>query len=137
MMSHPGLFKRFAAILYDGMLLFGVLFFASLLVMAFVDEPANLASHLWYQLYLVGVCYLYFAYAWTQSGQTLGLKTWKLRVQQPDGKNITWIQSLMRFVGAIVSWSVFGLGFFWILVDKNNMAWHDKWSRTEIIQLES
>jgi uncharacterized RDD family membrane protein YckC len=100
-----------------------------------VDEPANIADHLWYQLYLAGVCYFYFSYAWTRTGQTLGLKTWKLRVQQPNGKNITWTQSLIRFVGAIVSWLVFGLGFLWILVDKNNMAWHDYLSKTEVIKL--
>lgn len=136
MKDHPGLIKHLAAMLYDGMLLFGVWFFASLLVMALVDEPANIANHLWYQIYLVIVCYLYFAYAWTRTGQTLGLKTWKLRVQQPDGKNITWTQSLIRFVGAIVSWSVFGLGFLWILFDKNNMAWHDYLSKTEIVKVE-
>ena len=134
---HPGLVKRFTVMLYDGMLLFGVLFFASLLAMALVDEPANIANHLWYQLYLVGVCYLYFAYAWTRTGQTLGLKTWKLRVQQPDGNNITWGQSLVRFVSAIISWLAFGLGFLWILFDKNNMAWHDHISKTEIIKNES
>ncbi|MDH5190395.1 MAG: RDD family protein [Gammaproteobacteria bacterium] len=134
--NHPGLMKRLAVMLYDGMLLFGVLFFASLIVMLPVDEPETIATHLWYQVYLVVVCYLYFAYAWTRSGQTLGLKTWKLRVQQPDGKSITWVQSLIRFVSAIISWSIFGMGFLWILFDKNNMAWHDYLSKTEIIKLQ-
>ncbi|MDH5435183.1 MAG: RDD family protein [Gammaproteobacteria bacterium] len=134
--NHPGLFKRLAAILYDGMLLFGVLFFASLLVMVFVDEPAHLSSHLWYRLYLIGVCYFYFAFAWTRTGQTLGLKTWQLRIQQPDGENITWLQSMIRFAGAIVSWLAFGLGFLWIVVDKKNMAWHDYLSKTEVVSLK-
>ncbi len=136
MKDHPGLIKRLAVMLYDGMLLFGMLFFASLLAMTLVDEPANIANYLWYRLYLVGICYLYFAYAWTRTGQTLGLKTWKLRVQQPDGKNITWAQSLIRFVGAIISWLVVGLGFLWILFDKDNKAWHDYLSKTEIVKVE-
>ena len=134
MPKHPGLFKRLAAMLYDSMLLFGVLFAASLIIVPFVDNP-DWGKNPLFGLYLLAVIFLYFGYAWTRSGQTLGMKTWKLRVQQPDGSGITWQQAGVRFIGAIISLLVFGLGYLWILFDKDNKTWHDRISKTEIVKL--
>jgi uncharacterized RDD family membrane protein YckC len=42
---------------------------------------------------------------------------------------------LLRFFAAILSWSAGGLGFLWILVDRDRMAWHDRLSKTEVVLL--
>jgi uncharacterized RDD family membrane protein YckC len=60
------------------------------------------------------------------------LRAWKIKVLTLDQKSISWKQALLRFATAIVSWGFFGLGFFWILIDKNRRSWHDHLSKTAL-----
>jgi len=62
----------------------------------------------------------------------LGLRAWKIKVLTLDQKPINWNQALLRFTTAIISWSFFGLGFLWILIDKNRRSWHDHLSKTAL-----
>ena len=43
-----------------------------------------------YWAMLVGSIVVYFGLPWTQRGQTLGMATWRLRVQRDDGFLLTW-----------------------------------------------
>jgi uncharacterized RDD family membrane protein YckC len=38
-----------------------------------------------------------------------------------------------RLASALLSLLPLGLGFFWILVDRDRRAWHDRLSRTRIV----
>ena len=40
---------------------------------------------------------------------------------------------MMRFAGAVISWLAFGLGFLWLLVDVDRLAWHDRLSGTSLV----
>ncbi|TNF33915.1 MAG: RDD family protein [Gammaproteobacteria bacterium] len=88
------------------------------------------------QFYLLVVSFLFFGWFWTHGGQTLGMKTWRLLLQTSDGHNLNWSQAGLRFVAAILSWIVLGLGFIWSLIDKDKRTWHDIISATVLIQLE-
>ncbi|MDP7220329.1 MAG: RDD family protein [Arenicellales bacterium] len=135
-MCPAGFFRRLGAMIYDSFLLIGVLFVAFLPV-PLVDAAA--APALWIKLlkpvYLLLVCYLFFGWFWTHGGQTLGMKAWRLRLRRNDGGEPLWSTAGMRFLGALVSWLILGLGFFWVLVDPGKRAWHDRWSRSRIIVL--
>ena len=121
---------------YDGLLLFGVLFFATALVLlaarVVFDQDIPSENPL-FQLYLVAVSYLYFAWFWIHGGQTLGMKAWRMRVQRVDGSRITWRDALVRFVAALISWMAAGLGHLWVLVDPERRAWHDRLSATVLV----
>jgi uncharacterized RDD family membrane protein YckC len=52
-----------------------------------------------------------------------------------DGGPITWRIALVRLGGACVSAAAAGLGYFWIWVDRDRLAWHDRWSGTRVIVL--
>jgi uncharacterized RDD family membrane protein YckC len=78
--------------------------------------------------------YFYFTWSWVKGRQTLGMKAWKFQVEQNNGENITQKQAFIRFVLAIVSFSVLGLGFVYQLFNKNNLALHDKYSNTRLIK---
>lgn len=46
------------------------------------------------------VLYLFFAYFWTRTGQTLGMQVWRIRIQNLNGVSVSWSQALRRYVAA-------------------------------------
>nr|VFK03465.1 MAG: Uncharacterized membrane protein YckC, RDD family [Candidatus Kentron sp. H]VFK04066.1 MAG: Uncharacterized membrane protein YckC, RDD family [Candidatus Kentron sp. H]VFK06492.1 MAG: Uncharacterized membrane protein YckC, RDD family [Candidatus Kentron sp. H] len=131
-----GLPRRLGAIAYDALVLFAILIFAHLPVQVLfgttVISPGD-TWHLAYQAYLLGVCFLYFGWCWTHGGQTLGMRTWRVYLGNQRGGRVSWRQSWIRFLCAILSWSVFGAGFLWALFDGERMAWHDRFSGTVLL----
>ena len=79
--------------------------------------------------------FAFFAKFWTHNGQTLGMQAWNLRIQNADGSAISLWQALLRFVIAIGSWLCLGLGFLWVLWDKDKRSWHDIYSESRVVQL--
>jgi uncharacterized RDD family membrane protein YckC len=125
-MAKPGLLKLLAVIFYDSILLLAVLFAATYLVLPLNHGEAFSNRPIAYPLYLLSVCFAFYGWFWTHGGQTLGMRTWKLKLLSDRGlKAITWKQALIRFVFAMISWLCFGLGFIWIALDKNHRSWHD------------
>ncbi len=139
-MSNPepqraGLARRLAAIFYDTLLLFAVLFFATALALPFTHGQAVRPHNPWYSSYLLLVTFFFLAWFWVHGGQTLGMRAWGLRVQRRDGGPISWWQALLRFLVAMASWAVLGAGFWWMLVDREHMTWHDRYSETVIVRI--
>jgi uncharacterized RDD family membrane protein YckC len=131
MIHRPNLLRRLAAIFYDLLLLLSVLFVATALILPFNAGEA-FTQHGFYSIYLLTLSFIFYGWFWTHGGQTLGLRAWKLQVLTIDQQPISWTQAFWRFIGAIVSWSLFGLGFGWSLLDKGNRCWHDIVSNTNI-----
>jgi uncharacterized RDD family membrane protein YckC len=129
-----GLFRRLMAMLYDLFLLLSVLLFASALALLVTRGTLDY-HHPLFRSYLFIICFSFYAWFWIHGGQTLGMRAWRLRVQRLDGKPITLWQALLRFLSAIPSLGVFGLGYLWILVDKKRMALHDRISESVIVLL--
>jgi uncharacterized RDD family membrane protein YckC len=88
-----------------------------------------------YQVVLLLVIVLFFGVFWTRGGQTVGMLAWRLRVERSDGASLTWRNVLVRLAGAWVSFAALGLGYFWIWVDRERLAWHDRWSGTRVVVL--
>jgi len=131
--SAPGFFRRLAAQIYDLLLLIAVLFLATAVLLPFTAGMAVTDQHtLIYRLYLVVISFLFYGWFWTHGGQTLGLRAWKLTVLTQDKKTLNWTQALVRFATASVAWGFFGLGYLWILIDKDRRGWHDHLSKTAV-----
>jgi uncharacterized RDD family membrane protein YckC len=77
------------------------------------------------QLLLLGAAFAFLAFSWTRGGMTLGMQAWRLRVQTLDGRSITPVQALVRFLVGLLSLAAFGLGYLWILVDRERRSWGD------------
>jgi uncharacterized RDD family membrane protein YckC len=130
--SRPGFLHRLTVILYDLLLLIAVLFVATALVLPLNAGKAFTGHQYFFPLYLLIVSFFFYAWFWTHGGQTLGLRAWKIKVLSLDKKPISWKQALLRYAAAFLSWAFFGLGFLWILIDKNKRSWHDHLSKTAL-----
>jgi len=143
--SPAGLMRRLAAMLYDTLLVFAVAWSvtaaAVLLRVEMVGEAAIRASGKpavsgpLLQGVIGVALVIFFGWFWTHSGQTLGMQAWRLRVQQPDGTPLTWRQALVRMLGAAVSALAGGAGYWWMLIDREGLSWHDRLSRTRVVLL--
>lgn len=133
--SRPAsLWRRLAAIVYDGCAVFGVCFVAAAVAVAVRHGQAITAESWWFTAYLVLASYAYFAHSWRR-GRTLGMRSWKLRlVDAATGSNVSWRQTALRFVVALLSWLPAGMGYWRALWDREQRTWHDLVSATRLIR---
>lgn len=131
MRSDVSLLRRLGAVGYDVFLVFSLVFFiVGVILIVFSDKQAQ--NNIFIFAIAVVSIYFYFTWSWVKGGQTLGMKAWKFEVTQTDNTPITHTQALIRFVLSVVSFAVFGLGFIYQLLNKNNLTWHDKYSHTQL-----
>ncbi len=142
------LMKRLIAIIYDGFLLIAICFVVASMISIFTtylfnDLNAITAEHPYYllnQILILGTILTtglsFYVWFWSHGGQTLGMKTWMLRLVSDDGSEIDKKQALIRALAAVLSWSVFGLGFLWSVFDSKKRTWHDILSASHLVQLE-
>ncbi len=86
--------------LYEGMLMFGVVFIAGYLFGTLSQTRHALDNRHGLQAFLFVVFGIYFVWFWTK-GQTLAMKTWNIRVVDTVGKPVTQARAAVRYV---LSW---------------------------------
>ncbi len=96
----PGIWRRMACWLYEGMLLFGVIFIAGYLFSALTQTRHALDNRHVQQAFLFVVLGIYFTWFWAK-GQTLAMKTWHIRVVDVQGRALTQRRALLRY---LLSW---------------------------------
>ena len=131
-----GLVRRLAAITYDTILLFAVLFFATIIAIILFKPVVIQSSRIIYPAYLLLVCYVYFVWQWINGRQTLGMKAWRIMVTNSDSTLVNWKTASLRFLLALVSLILFGFGLLWILIDTENATFYDRYSKTRLIKLK-
>ena len=77
----------------------------------------------------------YYVAFWTWKGTTVGGIICQLRVVRVDGTPLRFVDALVRGLSAIFSVIVVGLGFLWILKDRERQAWHDKIAGTYVVRV--
>ena len=100
-----GALRRLAAGLYDALLLLAVFVVLTLLLLALNGGAAitRAAVGRWeygYVALLLGSVAAYHGSAWTRSGETLGMKAWRIRVEGDDGARLRWRAVLVRLACA-------------------------------------
>ncbi len=141
----PGLGRRLAAIFYDSILVMAVV----LMAIALITIPLNLIygednfnavmlrTNPFYIAYLFCVMAGFHILFWMRGGQTIGMRSWRLKVLRDDGEKLRFKDAVLRYLVAILSWSALGLGFIWVLIDKDGLAWHDRISKTRLVLIKS
>ena len=129
--SRPaGLLRRFGAILYDALLVIALWMVSLFPIVAIADNRvfgAGVQTLLFFELYG------FFAYFWSTRQQTLGMLAWRLTIHTQNGQPMTLNQVTLRFVGALAGFLFFGLGYLWILIDKQRRSWSDLLSSTRVM----
>ena len=127
--------RRILSLAYEALLLLAVLWCAAL-PLGLVENALNLPHRrLLFQLYLVLVAGVYFVWQWTRGGQTLAMKTWRLRLVDRRGGAVGLLQAAVRYVAALAGTACFGLGYVWALFDRKGDFLHDRLAGTRIIQV--
>ena len=129
-----GLFRRLAAILYDSLLIIAMWLITTLLLVAFINDGAALQGPL-FQFGLYFEACLFYSYFWRLRGQTLGMQVWKIKLVSPSLQTLSWQECFARLFFALVSVSMLGLGFIWMLFDPERLTWHDRASGTRVVLL--
>jgi uncharacterized RDD family membrane protein YckC len=93
----PSLRRRMACWLYEGVLMFGVVWIAGYLHGALSQSRNALDNRLGLQIFLFIVFGIYFVFFW-HKGQTLAMKTWHLRVVDTQGHALSQGRALWRYV---------------------------------------
>lgn len=150
----PGLWRRMASWLYEGILLFGVAFIADYLLDTLSQSRHALTNRELRLVFLFVVFGIYFVWFWAK-GQTLAMKTWHIRVVDRQGQAITQQRALLRYC---LSWVWFlpalagsallqasmaqaallvgGWVVFWALLSRlhpTTQFWHDVLAGTQLV----
>jgi uncharacterized RDD family membrane protein YckC len=59
----------------------------------------------------------------------------QIKVIRVDASGVSLGNSIIRFLGLIISTLPLGLGFFWIACDRRKQGWHDKMADTVVVKL--
>jgi uncharacterized RDD family membrane protein YckC len=150
----PGLWRRMACWVYEGLLLFGVVFLSGYLFST-LSQSRNAMDHRnALQAFVFVIFGIYFVWFWAK-GQTLAMKTWNIRVVGLDGRAISQARALGRyllsyvwFIPPLLAARLFGLGAVeasvivlgWIAVwailsrfQPQGQFWHDAWAGTRLV----
>jgi uncharacterized RDD family membrane protein YckC len=91
-------FRRLAAFLYEGVLLFGIVMLAGLFYGVVTQQRHALVGSTGLQAFLFGVLGLYFTYFWSRSGQTLAMLTWHMRLVTVQGHPVRPLRAVLRYL---------------------------------------
>lgn len=99
-LTPPSIRRRLAALLYESVLLFGVIFLAGLAFSLALRQRNGLTYHHLMSAWIAIVAGVYFVGFWHYGGQTLPMKTWRLRVVGPDGAPPSLVRATVRYFAA-------------------------------------
>lgn len=133
MHSSPGNKRRLVCFLYEALVVFSILIIGFLLpqIVLFGFGWSMGPRGLW--LHVTALLMVYFIWCWLNGGQTLPMKTWKLRLISADGSPLRPLQAVLRYLIAWPSVMCFGIGLLWAFVDKDSQFLHDRLAGTKIV----
>ena len=113
--------------LYEAFLIFAVAFFATWVF--FFASGGRDATRGWLrmelQLFILVVLAAYFLWCWLRGGQTLAMRTWRIRLV-----DVTPGRAILRFVLALF---LLPLSIVWVLVDRDRQFLHDRLAGTRLV----
>ena len=124
--------RRLMSLFYEACLLAAVLWLATV-PFAFIETELTV-RHVrpLYQAYLALVAGVYFTWQWTRAGQTLAMKTWRLKLETRSCGALTPLQAVLRYALALAGLAAFGIGFLWAFFDRDGLFLHDRLAGTRI-----
>ncbi len=129
-----GIRRRLASLIYECLLLLGVLgalFLVPHLALGLVAGVTSPGSALVLHVFLLLGCY--FLWYGRHGGQTLAMQTWNIQLQSVNGLVPTWSQLALRYLLAWPSLLLYGAGLLWAFFDRDRQFLHDRLAGTRIV----
>jgi uncharacterized RDD family membrane protein YckC len=97
-LTAPSLRRRLASFLYEGVLLFGVLMISGYLFSSLTQQRHALVGRHGLQAFLFVILAIYFVWFWSHGGQTVAMKAWHIRVVDREGRPVSELRGLARYL---------------------------------------
>ena len=142
--------------MYEGMLMFGVVFIAGYLFGTLSQTRNAMDNRHALQAVLFVVFGIYFTWFWSK-GQTLAMKTWHIRLVDRHGASVSQPRALLRYAlswiwllpplavsapfglpGGEIAVITFGWVLVWALLSRfhpQRQFWHDAWAGTRLVSV--
>ena len=132
-----GLRRRLASLVYESLLLTGLLALTFLVPYLIIGIGWNVTAPGWLMwVHVFVVLGAYFVWYWTRHGQTLAMQTWRLKVvRAADGRALLPANAWLRYVLSWPSVLCLGVGLLWALVDRDRQFLHDRLAGTCVVLL--
>jgi uncharacterized RDD family membrane protein YckC len=129
----PGIPRRLAVMAYELLLLVGVLFASTCLFLVLTQALDELWRRPLLQITEFTVCGIYFIWLWRHGGQTLAMKTWRVRLVSAGGGAVPVRSALARYLLAWILIPLGGLGIWWAFVDPDRQFLYDRLAGTRLV----
>lgn len=132
-MTAPSLIKLGACLLYELLTVIAIVFVSAGLFLWIAGDATQGAKRLLLQIFLWLIVGAYFIWCWRQSGQTLAMQAWKIKLIDDDSQLLSLNIAILRYVLATLSVVLCGLGFLWAIMDRQHLFLHDRLLKTRIV----
>lgn len=135
--QYPALWRRLAAIIYDSLLVIAISIIYGVIVLLICKFVFGIdrehVNKLFFQLGWLSVIVGFFCFFWHKAGQTLGMRTWRLKIIQQDTQQYpSLVQGIARCFLAPVGLLLFISAF----LHPNRQCLHDQITKTQTILVD-
>jgi uncharacterized RDD family membrane protein YckC len=123
--------RRLFSLIYESLILAAVLLAAALPVVMLTRGWEHGVARITLQVWLFLVCGLFYVWQWARTGQTLPMKTWRMRLIAQDGSPAGARRAVLRYIAACLT---LGIGYLWALVDRDGQFLHDRIAGTRLVE---
>ena len=135
-MENSGFFKRIFSLVYDSLLILGIIFSLTLLLV-FLNGGAPENGGFIYLLQLFVTIFsgpIFYSYFWlVNDGQTVGMQAWKIKLISEE--KLTIRICLLRCAFSTFSFLFFGLGYLYIFFNEEKKSLADLATKTRIAKI--
>ncbi len=129
----PGIGRRLLSLIYEILLLIAVALLAGGTAAALAQLTNPAYARPLTQMIGIAASAAYFAWQWHHSGQTLPMKTWRMRLETVDGMRVAVPRALLRATLATAGYLLLGISVIWAFIDRDRQFLHDRLAGTRLV----
>jgi len=129
----PGVSRRLLSLVYEILLLIAIALFAGGAAAALAHITSIAYTRLFTQTIGTVTCAAYFTWQWHRSGQTLPMKTWRMRLETVDGMRVAVPRAMLRATLATAGYLLLGISVIWAFIDRDRQFLHDRLAGTRLV----
>ena len=125
-MKDPNIITRMAIGSYELLILIAIWLVCTGIFIALFGDATDGLKRFALQLTIWSVTGIYFVWCWKKSGQTVAMKTWKVKLVSQKSSPLSYNQLVLRYILASLGLFAAGAGFLWMIFDRDNLFLHDR-----------